>query len=77
MRPRYKQRPEPLISEPGCVHCTLSGVGEKEEVVEGGMGLRSGYHDHEHAELNVVFSDSDTGSPITQLEFLVQELKLH
>lgn len=54
----YKQRPNPLISELGRIHCILAGVGEKEE--GGGErqgGLRSGYHDHEHAELNVVFSD--------------------
>lgn len=31
-----------------------------------GVGLRSGYPDHERAELNVVFSDSDTGSAINQ-----------
>lgn len=31
-----------------------------------GRGWRSGYHDHEHAELTVVFSDSFTVSPKTQ-----------
>lgn len=45
-------------------------MGEKEERKRregvGVSGYASGYHDHEHAELNVVFSDSDTGSPITQ-----------
>lgn len=58
-------QPNPLFRELGCTHCTLLG-GRYREEAEVGKGLRPGYHDREHDELNVVFSDSDKGSPIPQ-----------